>query len=73
MTARNWQACEVCGKPSHLLTVTAGQLACPACFDAAWDAEIDAEAARFARALDNLGRPGPTIPAKWAQPTEENA
>ena len=41
--------------------MTAASLcACPACYDAAWDAEIDAEAARFARALDNLGRPLPT-------------
>ncbi len=60
MNARNWQACEVCGKPAHLPPFTAGQLAGPPCYDAAWDAEIDAQADRFARALDNLGRPLPT-------------
>ena len=57
---RTWEACETCGKPSPLVTVWRGRLACPDCHDAAWDAQIDREADRFEAALNRSGPPLPT-------------
>ncbi|MDO5533211.1 MAG: RusA family crossover junction endodeoxyribonuclease [Propionibacteriaceae bacterium] len=49
--------CPTCGRPCRALTNPTEQ--CAACFDAAWDAQIDAAADRFER-FAPYGRPSPT-------------